>query len=389
MTRKCWTKWICLVMAVVLLFAAAPVSASGEGEDMEWTYDNSIIVTILAEKEKIFSPTDFPGIDCKSVWVTEKAHTEQGVIYELILVLRTFGAAELANAIDILNQYEMIKTVQRNEKFAKQKSTISLNRSIIYLKVGSTAKISINNANLIEDSRRDIGISFSVDPQIYDADLFEKDSLSEYGISRFWPNTDIKEKILLDQPNDLEAQKSEDGHYYGVSSALSSLVSTVNNLAQAPGILGVSIIQMSVPGGDPPYENWNISTPNIIDCVLSGGETIAGFGESGPRINQTATVKGLKPGVTSLIVERGGFGAHASAGCKVIVYQSGGTNNPGDINHDGLVNASDALMALQHSVELITLESEDQLLADINGDSNINALDALIILQILVGIVFE
>ncbi len=59
----------------------------------------------------------------------------------------------------------------------------------------------------------------------------------------------------------------------------------------------------------------------------------------------------------------------------------------GDINSDKKVNSSDALLVLQHSVQLITLTAEQVKIADMNSDSNINSLDALMILQKSVGII--
>ena len=59
----------------------------------------------------------------------------------------------------------------------------------------------------------------------------------------------------------------------------------------------------------------------------------------------------------------------------------------GDINADGSVNAADALLALQDSVRLITLEGDGMLAADVNGDQNINAADALLILQYSVRLI--
>lgn len=58
----------------------------------------------------------------------------------------------------------------------------------------------------------------------------------------------------------------------------------------------------------------------------------------------------------------------------------------GDVNSDKKVNSSDALLVLQHAVQLITLTSEQAKIADMNSDSKINSLDALMILQTSVGI---
>ena len=53
----------------------------------------------------------------------------------------------------------------------------------------------------------------------------------------------------------------------------------------------------------------------------------------------------------------------------------------GDINADGSIDAQDALLALQHSVGLITLTEEQMARANVDGSEQIDAADALLILQ--------
>ena len=64
-----------------------------------------------------------------------------------------------------------------------------------------------------------------------------------------------------------------------------------------------------------------------------------------------------------------------------------GCSSLGDINADGSINASDALMVLQYSVSIRTLDSDQRDRADVNGDGDINANDALLILQYSVGLI--
>lgn len=57
----------------------------------------------------------------------------------------------------------------------------------------------------------------------------------------------------------------------------------------------------------------------------------------------------------------------------------------GDVDGNGKINSSDALIVLQYSVGQIKTISKAR--ADVNGDGNINSSDALIVLQISVGMI--
>ena len=59
----------------------------------------------------------------------------------------------------------------------------------------------------------------------------------------------------------------------------------------------------------------------------------------------------------------------------------------GDVSLDQKIDASDALLVLQHSVHIITLERLPSYAADVNFNGSINASDALLILQYSVGII--
>ena len=59
----------------------------------------------------------------------------------------------------------------------------------------------------------------------------------------------------------------------------------------------------------------------------------------------------------------------------------------GYVNDDDRIDASDALMVLQHSVSIITLSEDKFLCADVSGDNKIDATDALLILQYSVRLI--
>ncbi len=53
----------------------------------------------------------------------------------------------------------------------------------------------------------------------------------------------------------------------------------------------------------------------------------------------------------------------------------------GDVDGNKKVNSTDALMALQASVQIITLTSNQKIVADMDGNGNVNSVDALLILK--------
>ncbi len=59
----------------------------------------------------------------------------------------------------------------------------------------------------------------------------------------------------------------------------------------------------------------------------------------------------------------------------------------GDIDFNGVVEASDALMALQHCVNLIQLDEEETVVGDVNEDKEVTAEDALLILKKTVNLI--
>jgi len=59
----------------------------------------------------------------------------------------------------------------------------------------------------------------------------------------------------------------------------------------------------------------------------------------------------------------------------------------GDVNSDGEVTVSDAVLILQHVVGLVELTPDQECAADVSGDKSISAFDANLILQYCVGLI--
>ncbi len=59
----------------------------------------------------------------------------------------------------------------------------------------------------------------------------------------------------------------------------------------------------------------------------------------------------------------------------------------GDVNGDGSINSSDALLILQASTGIVTFTSSQKTRADVNNDDNVNSSDALLVLGRAVGLI--
>ena len=60
---------------------------------------------------------------------------------------------------------------------------------------------------------------------------------------------------------------------------------------------------------------------------------------------------------------------------------------PGDVNSDGSVNASDAILIMRYALGLIELSEKQLLAADVNGDGTVNASDAIVIMRKTLGLI--
>ena len=91
---------------------------------------------------------------------------------------------------------------------------------------------------------------------------------------------------------------------------------------------------------------------------------------------------------------------HADGSYEILDYPTAYINNPyrfskrtlvmdDDVDNDGQVNAADALLSLQASVDLRSLGGSEVTTADVNNDGQVNATDALFILQHSVDLIEE
>lgn len=66
----------------------------------------------------------------------------------------------------------------------------------------------------------------------------------------------------------------------------------------------------------------------------------------------------------------------------------GGAEEPiiGDVNGDGLITSSDAVLIIRHGMGLVSLSEELLPLADVNSDGTVNTADAVTVMRMSMGL---
>lgn len=392
------------VILVMALGLCLPVFADDGGTNdpiiAEITYNNSIYVTIGSKTDRTFTPADFPEIDVNRVVCVSKSSAENLYGYTLVLVL---GEADKLTNIDV---NEAIKKIKENPLVDRAYANDRYRQFGVDGFIGFNSKIEIPPVKLgqwfCEIIRLEAnaeffkaGTFFRIDSQKFDTETITKDSFKDLGVEHFWPVLSISNKpnFKLEDlaPVADEGKKSETGWYFAPNTSLDSVYETVNSLAGAEYVAAAFVGDLSAES-DGLYETeeeykWEIS-PNEGVIEWNTGET---WGVPA----QYADARFSKPGVYTITFKFIPSGAKIPEGygvskenyllsfdLDVTVLDEYVT---GDINKDLNVTAADALLALQSSVEKVTLTDEEKALADMNNDSKVTSDDALLILQTVVG----
>ena len=121
-----------------------------------------------------------------------------------------------------------------------------------------------------------------------------------------------------------------------------------------------------------------------ITWICSDG-SVAALEANGER----ATVTALSPGTAVITVRATDEVLHPdmffTAECVITVIEEQ-SFLPGDIDQNGTVNVTDAVLALRHSMGIITLDELQQRIGDMDGNGVVNVTDALTIMRIAMGI---
>lgn len=394
------------VILVMALGLCLPVFADDGGTNdpiiAEIARNNSLYVTVSSETARTFTPADFPEVVAnRVVCVKKSALQDGGYNYTLVLVL---GKADNLTDEDVKAALEKVKTnslvkkADINEEYYQfgMEGFIGFNtRAAIKrpVKLGQRFTEIIQLEVSAEFFKA--GTFFCIDSQKFDTETITKDSFKDLGVEHFWPmiraNEDRYFKLEDLAPVANEGKKSENGWYFAPNTSLDSVYETVNNLAGAEYVTSAYVGDL-FDGGDGTYETkeeykWEIS-PNEGVIEWKTGETLG-------VPMQYANARFSKPGVYTITFKFVPSGAQTPKGygvskdnfllsfdLDVTVLDEYMT---GDINKDLNVTAADALLALQSTVEKVTLTDEEKALADMNNDSKVTSDDALLILQKVVG----
>lgn len=109
---------------------------------------------------------------------------------------------------------------------------------------------------------------------------------------------------------------------------------------------------------------WESCTPGV--ALISSNGTLTAKGEGVATITVT-TVDGALKAISTVTVKDDG-----------VIY--------GDVNGDGVINVTDAIIVLRHVVGLQSIPPEQLPAADVNDDGDINVVDAISILRYIVGL---
>ncbi len=182
------------------------------------------------------------------------------------------------------------------------------------------------------------------------------------------PLIDIRQ-LTIDRPSIIggDGLHPNDNGTYAIAAAYAEAISALNLTRE----LAISALQVS-----PEPDKVTYAVGEALD--LTGGYLSVTYEDS--SFEDIPLTEGMvsgyhpeKPGVQTLTVTFAG----KTATFEVTVTDT----TTGDINNDGVVNTTDARLALQHAVEKISLNEAQLAVGDVDGNGVVNTTDARLILQ--------
>ncbi len=377
---------IAIVMAAFILCQGFAVVSAEDGtaatptDEIVWTYDNSIIVTIRVDEAKVFTPDDFSEVGCVKVLVISKIPHDTGYEYELMLILdASLEKYYWETAAEDLLAEEGILYAERNylvSDYGKRHSYIDLTQPWASIQIGESVDIEIVYSRIYYNIFPFEWIEFKVDPEIIDENAFTKDYFAEYGI-RFWP-----------QGSNSEGAPSENHWYKAIYDpiengftdetgfdAVNEYLRQVTALANVEGVKRVELHSEGLAPGSTDVETWLIDNEDVATLDLSGGY-IPEYHYT--PYDQTATVTGIAAGEVTLTCQYT-LNTTIEGKCRITVYDQA------DVNNDGSADSLDAAYMLKYDAGLIGEEdlckNYGVTYGDVNLDGARDSLDGALILR--------
>ena len=347
----------------------------------EYTYDNSFLLTVESSENKVYTADDFPDIyNVISLKTVSKIQKEDGSFeYVLMFVIDDFNMDEQKA---IFEKYgDKASKNYYAEDYAQKSSYITLSDNEIYLPVGEKGKVEVTDFFIDKNETETLGIDFSFDFGVYPYYELTLDTFENYGIGAFYAGEpQYDESITSYGP----CHGFTSGVFFNEPCAVGEvdykvdIIDAADRLSKAEGIYSVQPffrndrIEKDAPLSSSNTE-WRFGDGSengdyieLSDNVISGKDTFAEF-------------TGVKPGTSVLKLESKYRENVTESSCTVHVYLGG------DVNQNGEVTVTDALLALQSTVGKVELSKVQTLSGDMNGDGKISVDDALVILQMTVG----
>ena len=128
----------------------------------------------------------------------------------------------------------------------------------------------------------------------------------------------------------------------------------------------------------------SVTLAPVFDPVDATDQTVTweSSNKAVATVSRTGVVTAIGLGSATITATSNDGGYQASITVKVSL-----TAGYGDVNNDGDVDAADALIALQASVGLRSLTTNEKGVADVNGDGYVDAADAILILRYNAGLI--
>lgn len=374
-------RFVSCLIAFVMLLCSFSVAAE---EGVAWNGENSIIVTVMADSDKSFAPSDFPEVDCSAVIVVSKKIENDGFVYELILQLDTMDDGIMQAVEDVMDNSAV--TGAKRNVFDYIDPILILSDDKLTIRVGESADVTIDVFDTYANSGFYYGVIFTLDPDVADVSTM---GFEYYPIMAQASNRDLYDALVGgDLASGLVGEKltaSPINVYYTCISEFGVggeegyiIIEAVNDMLSKDGVIAAKPLGMEFPCARMPGEQWTIIEEYIASLSLSGGEAV-GVPEN--LIGQTATVTGVSVGETVLSLSTANDGQSATADCVIRVI------NSGDANYDGVLDNMDAAAVLKHDAGLTEMSEELIAKCDMNSDGVVDNLDATVMLKYDAGLI--